>query len=386
MTTAFTQVPVLDTAEGETALLTAIINARPVGMAKHWAMVSILLYLEQTLGEGRVTGEDVWNKLRTLYDLDLLDEDVSAAVPCPFVLVDGISRQATDSIMHVIPIAQSDLNTANEPSVSEEDPSSSTSAARKRRRPVSATADTSSLPYDLQSTSKSEFNLLDKRSFQEEFAKRRKSSQSPSPSPVLSSTPLESDGDEEEVEDDDEEDAEEGENTVMIEDDEEEEEVEAEENEDENGGNQEEEEEEQEEAKPARGRRSSSSRGRPPKRGSVSTSKRGTAKKNGPGRSGYKSRRRKADDDDAVSETASTLSALSEDGEGGPSRRTTGKEEEDEDDEQEHGDDDDAEEEVALEQNEDADDVDSGTEPDIGPDDTPFKTPKGMSIQAFTNS
>lgn len=77
MTTPFPQIAVLDTPEGETALLTAIINARPVGMGKHWAMVSILLYLEQILGEGRVTGEEVWNKLRTLYDLDLLDEDVS---------------------------------------------------------------------------------------------------------------------------------------------------------------------------------------------------------------------------------------------------------------------------------------------------------------------
>lgn len=78
MTASYAQIPVLDTPEGETALLTAIINARPVGMAKHWAMVSILLYLEQILGEGRVTGDEVWSKLRTLYDLDLLDEDVSA--------------------------------------------------------------------------------------------------------------------------------------------------------------------------------------------------------------------------------------------------------------------------------------------------------------------
>lgn len=87
MTTAFPQVGVLDTPEGETALLTAIINARPVGMAKHWAMVSILLYLEHALGEGRVTSTDVWNKLRTLYDLDLLDEDVSDGryVPCSLI-------------------------------------------------------------------------------------------------------------------------------------------------------------------------------------------------------------------------------------------------------------------------------------------------------------
>lgn len=77
MANDFPQVAILDTPEGETALLTAIINARPVGMGKHWAMVSILLFLDQILGEGRVTGEEVWRKLRTLYDLDLLDEDVS---------------------------------------------------------------------------------------------------------------------------------------------------------------------------------------------------------------------------------------------------------------------------------------------------------------------
>lgn len=82
MATSYPQIAVLDTPEGETALLRAIINARPVGMAKHWAMVSILLYLEQILGEGRVTGEEVWNKLRTLYDLDLLDEDVGQSHHC----------------------------------------------------------------------------------------------------------------------------------------------------------------------------------------------------------------------------------------------------------------------------------------------------------------
>lgn len=72
----------LDTPEGEIALLTALIGARPVGMQKHWAMISILMFLEQRLGEGKVTSDEVWAKLRTLYDLDLLDEDVSTVWAC----------------------------------------------------------------------------------------------------------------------------------------------------------------------------------------------------------------------------------------------------------------------------------------------------------------
>lgn len=71
--------PILDTAEGEFALLSAIIHARPVGLQKHWAMIAILRIIDAKLGEGRVTSDQVWSKLHTLYDLRMLNEDVSFA-------------------------------------------------------------------------------------------------------------------------------------------------------------------------------------------------------------------------------------------------------------------------------------------------------------------
>ena len=83
---------VLDTPEGEIALLSALIQARPVGLQKHWAMLSIMRMVESRLGEGRVTNEEVWSKLGTLYDLKLLDEDVSeSSLHWMETVVDGVS-------------------------------------------------------------------------------------------------------------------------------------------------------------------------------------------------------------------------------------------------------------------------------------------------------
>lgn len=75
-------VSVLDSPEGEIALLTAILTARPVGLNKHFAMVTILKIVEHKLGEGRVDSAEVWRKLGELYDLSMLDEDVRADQSC----------------------------------------------------------------------------------------------------------------------------------------------------------------------------------------------------------------------------------------------------------------------------------------------------------------
>jgi hypothetical protein len=212
---------VLDTPEGETALLRAIINARPVGMSKHWAMISVLLFLEQVLGEGRVTGEEVWSKLRTMYDLDLLDEDVSVQRCCcccclwsqaslmSASLDGGAETWGTTSGRLVLMsfshfVSQSDLATTSDVFAATDEDASTSTSSRKRRRHLSSSIDQKSVQSE--PALRSDFNLLNNRAFHEEFARRRKSSHSPSPSPVLMSMPLEPDGDEDEDEEDEDED------------------------------------------------------------------------------------------------------------------------------------------------------------------------------------
>lgn len=76
------QANLLDTPEGELALLSSLIHCRPVGMHKHWSMMTILRSLESRLGTDRsmaLRSEQVWAKLATIYDLKLLDEDVRAS-------------------------------------------------------------------------------------------------------------------------------------------------------------------------------------------------------------------------------------------------------------------------------------------------------------------
>ena len=68
----------LDTVEGELALLAALIQHRPVGLGRHWAMMGILKSLRSRL-RCIVTSDAVWRKLSTLYDLRQLEEDVRLA-------------------------------------------------------------------------------------------------------------------------------------------------------------------------------------------------------------------------------------------------------------------------------------------------------------------
>jgi hypothetical protein len=75
---------ILDTPEGEIALLMGLIHARPVGLSKHFQMIRVLRVLDERLGAGRVSNDDVWIKLATMYDLKMLDEDVRKPrrLPC----------------------------------------------------------------------------------------------------------------------------------------------------------------------------------------------------------------------------------------------------------------------------------------------------------------
>ena len=159
---------ILDTPEGEIALLSALIQARPVGLQKHWAMLSILRTLEARLGEGRVTSEEAWGKLRSLYDLRLLDADVSSRhilllnLSCVDDCTQAADLQAAEEAEAEVAAEGIGFFTFN----------TATTAARRRSRRSSL--------HERPHIERPEFNLVQRPSFQEEFEKRRRRS-SPSP-------------------------------------------------------------------------------------------------------------------------------------------------------------------------------------------------------------
>ncbi|CAE6487685.1 unnamed protein product [Rhizoctonia solani] len=63
----------LDTLEGEIALFRSIERARPVGMHKHFHMLTLRRSIRNDSGFW-VNVADIWAKLATLYDLDALDD------------------------------------------------------------------------------------------------------------------------------------------------------------------------------------------------------------------------------------------------------------------------------------------------------------------------
>ncbi|KAG5437548.1 hypothetical protein PCANB_000976 [Pneumocystis canis] len=58
------------TVDEEIALLRAICKYRPVGIHKHFRIISIM----QEMSSFSIRSSDIWEKLKTLYDLELLDE------------------------------------------------------------------------------------------------------------------------------------------------------------------------------------------------------------------------------------------------------------------------------------------------------------------------
>ena len=70
----------LDTVEGETALLQALLVHRPFGADKHWAMIGIqVLLAERNHGAWvKMPSGDVWRKLEELYDGEVIEEQVSS--------------------------------------------------------------------------------------------------------------------------------------------------------------------------------------------------------------------------------------------------------------------------------------------------------------------
>lgn len=70
------EAPWLNTVEGEIAFFRALTRARPVGIHKHFHVLTMRNAILRDTGK-LVEVDDLWKKLRTCYDLDNLENIVS---------------------------------------------------------------------------------------------------------------------------------------------------------------------------------------------------------------------------------------------------------------------------------------------------------------------
>ena len=68
--------PFLDTVEGEISFFRSVMRTRPVGIHRHFHVLAIRNAIHRDTGIW-VTAEDIWKKLRSLYELDALENLVS---------------------------------------------------------------------------------------------------------------------------------------------------------------------------------------------------------------------------------------------------------------------------------------------------------------------
>ena len=64
--------PILDTVEGEICFFRAVMRSRPVGMHRHFHVLSIKHAVEQGTGQ-TLSVDDVWDKLHSCYNLEILE-------------------------------------------------------------------------------------------------------------------------------------------------------------------------------------------------------------------------------------------------------------------------------------------------------------------------
>jgi MRG-binding protein len=64
--------PFLDTVEGEIAFFRSIMRARPIGLHRHFHVLSIRTVIHQDTGQ-YVSIDDVWEKLRSCYNIEALE-------------------------------------------------------------------------------------------------------------------------------------------------------------------------------------------------------------------------------------------------------------------------------------------------------------------------
>lgn len=69
----------LDGVDGEIAFFSALMRARPVGMHRHFHVLTMRNDIYRLTGRLISVGE-IWDKLKTCYDLDLLESIVSSVV------------------------------------------------------------------------------------------------------------------------------------------------------------------------------------------------------------------------------------------------------------------------------------------------------------------
>ena len=82
----------LDTVEGEIAFFRSLMRARPVGIHRHFHVLTMRNAILRDTGQ-LVEVEDLWRKLRACYDLDILENIVSEPPPrLPPVLCSLTSR------------------------------------------------------------------------------------------------------------------------------------------------------------------------------------------------------------------------------------------------------------------------------------------------------
>ncbi len=76
------ETPWLDTVEGEIAFFRSLMRARPVGMHRHFHVLTMRNTILRDTGQ-RVELDDLWRKLRSCFDLENLESIVSEP-PCVF--------------------------------------------------------------------------------------------------------------------------------------------------------------------------------------------------------------------------------------------------------------------------------------------------------------
>ncbi|SRR6266851_5555701 len=64
--------PFLDTVEGEIAFFRSIMRARPIGLHRHFHVLSIRTVIHQDTGR-YVTIDDIWEKLQKCYNIEALE-------------------------------------------------------------------------------------------------------------------------------------------------------------------------------------------------------------------------------------------------------------------------------------------------------------------------
>ena len=64
--------PFLDTVEGEIAFFRSIMRARPIGLHRHFHVLSIRTVIHQDTGR-YVSIDDLWEKLRSCYNIEALE-------------------------------------------------------------------------------------------------------------------------------------------------------------------------------------------------------------------------------------------------------------------------------------------------------------------------